>query len=132
MTQKIDHLALQLTKIFGDGEPRGPCACIGFDCGNIGCEIWWRHFLSLSDVCIHRMVEAYKVARDDIGIKTVDGCKNLSLLGRSLANNWASRPEMIYGHTANVRSPEWWADWLLRLEKSELNRMVKMYLALSF
>lgn len=57
-----DYIAKKLAAHFDeDNKPRA-CSCNGFDCGDIGCAIWWRMFLDRDKEDIIKMLDIYFMA----------------------------------------------------------------------
>lgn len=64
-------LAKQLVEWFGKESDQGPCACLGIECRDLGCYLWWTHFLDLSPSQFRSLLEsgtkhAYDVKEDFI------------------------------------------------------------------
>ena len=77
--EQKEALARQLKEWFGlKGD--GPCACLGIECQDFGCLLWWEFFLDLSpdqleNVCKDGVKHAYDVRETDFDLKQGEQCK---------------------------------------------------------
>jgi len=62
---RIKILSSQLAKHFNPDEKAvGPCACVGLECNNLRCALWWKYFLEQYDrEQITLMIDLYRICK---------------------------------------------------------------------
>lgn len=60
---KKKYLAKTLAGMFPENIPTGPCACVGTECTQLGCNLFWEMFLSDPNH-IRKALELYIKAKE--------------------------------------------------------------------